>query len=51
MANMILLFGVHDVERLKVVFGIYTEPCPSLALVFLGNIRRVSGQISNVADR
>ena len=51
MANMILLFGVHDVERLEVILGIYAKPSPSLTFVFLGNIGRVSGQISNVADR
>ena len=51
MADVVLLLGADDVERLEVVLGVDTESRPRFALVLLGNICCVARQIPDVPDR
>ena len=50
-ADLVLLVGGDDVQRLEVVVDVDAEVGPLLLLVRLGDLRRLRRQVANVTDR
>src|SRR5438093_444707 len=50
LADLLLLVGIDDVERLEVVLDIDAEARPLLLLVFLRDVGGALGQVADVAD-
>ena len=48
--DLVLLVGADHVQRLEVVLGVHTQPCPRLALVLLGHVGGVARQVPDVTD-